>query len=582
MMVSGPFLFPFHSAPIASFWAEWWAGALGLTAAAFGLVTARDRLLLPPLLLVPALLLALLLVQLAIGRLAFLQIALLYAAYLIWAGLMLVLGRALADTIGLARLAEVIAIALILGTLIGAAIAVVQWLGIADRVLLVLSDQRHSVFGNLGQRNHHAHFSWIGIASAFYLRGRNRVSRGLFWFLVLSIGFGSLLGGSRSVFVYLLIIIASLAWTRHRDPHGQAATLFVDGVVLLPIFMALNFFGAWVSPQLPEFWRWFGTNFPSLDLTGVTPGADSLSGARIYAEVSGRSIRLDVLRTAWAAFVDRPWLGQGAGNYSWASFMAAVARTDDEQYIVTEHAHNFVLQLLAEFGAPAVLAVILLLAFWAKQFFSRPWKLEHWWCAAILGIGAVHSTLEYPLWYSFFLGPTALLLGATGSQNAIAVAGQRAAIYLVLAALAGALILSNLRTDYSEIEAATNSPLAAHPDRDHAWRISMDRLLKLHHESLLSPWVLLAFTNLAEPDRQLAHDQAVLCERGIKFVPARFLVTRCAMQLAIAGRHAEAQKLAIAVLRAFPAERAATSDELAKGAQKFPELVPLWHLSVSK
>jgi hypothetical protein len=70
-----------------------------------------------------------------------------------------------------------------------------------------------------------------------------------------------------------------------------------------------------------------------------------------------------------------------------------------------------------------------------------------------------------------------------------------------------------------------------------------------------------------------------MCERGIRFDPARSLVTRCAMQLAIAGRDADARKLALEVLRAFPAERKKTSEELAKGAQTFPEIEPLRLLS---
>jgi len=107
----------------------------------------------------------------------------------------------------------------------------------------------------------------------------------------------------------------------------------------------------------------------------------------------------------------------------------------------------------------------------------------------------------------------------------------------------------------------------------------MDRLLKLHHESLLSPWVLMAFANLAEPSARSAQERADLCRRGIRFAPARSLVTRCAMQLAIAGRGEDAQKLVLAVLRAFPAEREVTVDELARGARGYPEIIPLRQLA---
>jgi hypothetical protein len=345
----------------------------------------------------------------------------------------------------------------------------------------------------------------------------------------------------------------------------------VDAYLLLPVLAAFNFMGAWASPHIPEFWAWFGIT--------VSTGGVTMPGTRLFTEVSGPSIRLAIISTAWTAFATHPWLGQGVGNYIWASFVAASSQAGGESFMVAEHAHNLVFQLLAEFGAPTTLAVILLLAFWARNFLRQQWALEHAWCASILGIGAVHSLLEYPLWYSYFLGPTALLLGATDSGKYITLAGRRVTLYLALAALAGTLILGNLHADYSKIELATYRPLAADPDRERAWRISMDRLLKLHRESLLSPWVLMAFTNLSEPSRDLAQERAELCERGIRFAPARSLVTRCAIQLAIAGRDADAQKLAHAALRAFPSERTATTEELQKGAQAYREITPLWTLS---
>ncbi len=585
-MVSGPFLLPFHTAPIPSFWNEWWAGALGLAAASFGLLVPRSRLLpgslpLSSLLLIPAVLIALVLLQFALGRLVFPRVGLLYAVYLLWAGLLLVLGRTLADTIGLARLADVLAVAITIGALIGAATALVQWLGIADRVPWIYSGSGGVIEANLGQRNHHAHYSWLGIASVFYLRGRQLLSRRLLWLLVLPIGFGSVVAGSRSVLLFLLVLVAAIAWAWRRDPQQPAAKLVVDASLLLPMIICLNVFGSWASPRLPEFWAWLGDilSLPGLVDFPTQGGRSAMLGERLYESVSGPSPRLAIIRTAWSAFFEHPWLGQGAGNYRWASFVASAGRTGDEEFMVSEHAHNFVLQLLAEFGAPATVTVILLLLYWAKQFLRQPWRLEHFWCASVLGMGAVQSLLEYPLWYSQFLGPTALLLGATERGRTITFSGQRVTIYLAIAALAGALILGNLRSDYSKIEAASYYPLAAHPDRERAWRITMDRLLELLHESLLSPWVLMAFTNLAEPSRQVAEDRADLCELGIRFAPARLLVVRCAVHLAIAGRDADARRLALEALRAFPTERATTSEELAKFAQTFPEIEPLRALS---
>lgn len=585
LMVSGPFLLPFHTQPIVGFWSEWWAGALGLVAAVSGLIAIRGRLLeLPPVLLVPAALLLALLIQFVLGRLVFPHIGLLYAVYLLWAGMLMVLGRHLAETIGLARLADLLAASIAIGAAMGAVVALAQWLGLAAGVPWIFPRLDGSIYGNLGQANHHAHYSWLGTASLFYLRGRGYLSRPLLWLLILLVAFGTVLSGSRSVFLYPLVLLAALAWARRRDPQGLAGRLIASAAMLVPMLVVLSFFGTWASPRIPEFWAWLGGILSSPEIGGAASmaGGSAMAGARLYESVSGFSPRLAITRAAWAVFVDQPWLGQGAGNYSWASFLAAAARPGDERFMVAEHAHNFVFQLLAEFGAPLTVTVAILLALWAKQFLRQPWRLEHAWCGAVLGIGAVHSLLEYPLWHSYFLGPTALLLGATDGGKVITLAGRRVTFYLVLAVLAGALILGNLRADYSKIETATYQPLAAHPDREQAWRISMDRLLKLHRESLLAPWVLMAFTNLSEPSRQQAQDRADLCQRGIRFAPARSLVTRCAMQQAIVGRDQDARVLISAVLRAFPVDRAATVDELAKAAREFPEVVPLWQLGLDK
>lgn len=559
LMVSGPFLWPFHTPPITAFWSEWWAGALGLAAAVVLLARSRG-LPLPALLGIPAVLLLALLLQFKLGRLAFQQIGLLYAVYLLWAGLLLILGRQLADTIGLPRLAGVLASAFALGALIGAAVALAQWIGLANGIPWLFPRLGSAVYANLGQANHHAHYSWLGIASLFYLYGRGWLTRQLFWLALMPIVLGSVISGSRSVFLYPIVIFMAIAWARRRTPRGTTASLWADAAVLLPVVVVLSYFGSWISLSLS------------------TPASESAS--RLYESVAGPSVRMALARTSWAVFLEQPWLGQGAGNYSWASFLAAAGRTGDEPFQVAEHAHNFILQGLAEFGAPAVIVVVAMLLLWARRFVGRPWGLEQFWCGAVLGIGAVHACLEYPLWYAYFLGPTALLLGATDSSRTISLGGRRVLVYLLLVAVAGISILGSLRSDYAAIEAASNQPLAAHPDRERAWQISKERLLGLHKESLLSPWALLAFAELAEPSRQQVQDRITLCERGIRFAPARSLLTRCAMQLAIGGREADAERLIRSVLRAFPAERATTVGELSKGALTFPEIKPLLELSV--
>jgi len=547
-MVSGPFLFPLHTAPIPSFWSEWLAGALGLAGIVVGLSSSLGHpLKLPFTLRIAAVLLLALLFQYFLGNLLFPQIGLLYASYLIWAALLVILGRHLTDTTGLTQLADVLAGALIFGAIAGTGLVFAQWMGISANSKWVFpSDGR--IYANVGQINHHVHYSWLGITSAFYLRGRGYLSRPALWVSVLPIAFGSILGGSRSALLYPVILLITILWTRHKNPDESLVSIQTDAALLLPVVIGMNFLG---------------------------PVAGSGSAFRLYELVSGPSVRLSVARAAWSAFLDHPWLGQGAGNYPWASFQAAATRIGDDPVRISEHAHNFILQGLAEFGAPTTCAVILLLALWAKRFIGRPWGLEQFWCGTVLGIGVAHSLLEYPLWYSFFLGPTALLLGASDDGKAITLAGQRVTIYLIVLALGGTLILSRLCLDYVAIEAASFKSLTIPSDREQAWRNTIERLKELQRESLLSPWAMLAFAELAEPSQLHAKERAVLCERGIHFSPTSSLLIRCAMQLAIAGREAEAAKLTLAVAHAHPQAKESIAAVLTKNAQTFPEVKPL-------
>ncbi len=576
LMASVPFLFPSHTFPISSFWSEWWAGVLGLCAAAVGLlVTRSSALLLPKTLCIPLILLSAVLVQFLMGRLAFPQLGLLLAIYLLWGGLLIVLGRHLAETIGMERLADTLAGAIAIGALIGTLIALGQWMGVINGLPWIFSANTGVAYGNLAQSNHHTHYSWLGIASVLYLKGRGLLGRVVLWPVIILMALGSVLSGSRSVLLYPVVLLAAVVWLRLRAPRGEGDSLLVDVAILLPLVVVLNGVVVWVSPRLPEILEMLGREFFPLGTGGffAPPATPATAITRLYEPISGPSERLAIARAAWSAFVDSPWLGQGLGNYAWASFLAASTSTGPS--MMAEHAHNFVLHCLAEFGAPVTIVVLLSLAIWARRFAVQPWGLPQLWCAGVLGIGAVHSLLEYPLWYSYFLGPTALLLGASDTSKAFVMEGRRMKAYLSVLALVGVVVLADLRKDYMVIEAASYQPLAAHPDRERAWRISMDRLLVVFQDSLLSPWAMEAFVNLAEPSRHLAEDRAALCEKGIRFAPARTLVARCAMHLAIAGRNADAQQLGRAVLAAFPAEREATIAEWQRGARIFPEVLGL-------
>jgi len=111
-----PFLHYVHRYPLTTFYQEWWSALLGI--AALTLLVGRaywQRPEIPRIVQLPVGLAAVALLQLALGKMAYFDQALLYTLYLLFAALLMMLGAWLRDCFGFARLAQVLAICLLIG-----------------------------------------------------------------------------------------------------------------------------------------------------------------------------------------------------------------------------------------------------------------------------------------------------------------------------------------------------------------------------------------------------------------------------------------------------------------------------------
>src|SRR5690606_32076970 len=95
----------------------------------------------------------------------------------------------------------------------------------------------------------------------------------------------------------------------------------------------------------------------------------------------------------------------------WQSFLLLDAHWVHGVSAMHEHAHNIFIHLLAETGIAGALLLLAGVWAWLRGFQWRNITPEGWWLLALLAIIGIHSLLEYPLWYAYFLGPVALLLG---------------------------------------------------------------------------------------------------------------------------------------------------------------------------
>ncbi|MGY0197481.1 Wzy polymerase domain-containing protein [Leptothrix sp. BB-4] len=111
---------------------------------------------------------------------------------------------------------------------------------------------------------------------------------------------------------------------------------------------------------------------------------------------------------------EHPWTGVGAGAFN---FVWSMTPFPNRPVAFFDHTHNLVLELAVDFGLPYTLLVLTLMAAFAWRLrgaFTQADDLRAHAarCAAfLLVLVLLHSMLEYPLWYVYFLLPTALVAG---------------------------------------------------------------------------------------------------------------------------------------------------------------------------
>ena len=142
--------------------------------------------------------------------------------------------------------------------------------------------------------------------------------------------------------------------------------------------------------------------------------------ARLHDGSDISSSRFAIWRDTLALIRMEPWVGVGWGQFN---FAWSLTPSPERPVAFFDHTHNIVLQLLVELGLPLGLVVMGALG-WALWRLAAQ-ALRPVDAAAPGAIGAagarvllymvllvgLHSLLEYPLWYAYFLLPTLAFWG---------------------------------------------------------------------------------------------------------------------------------------------------------------------------
>ena len=315
---------------------------------------------------------------------------------LLGAGLLGLVGAACAQQRTGAAPMAALAAGLWAAGLLGAAVALVQVFapGWADGGLIAPTGLPGRAVGNLRQPNHLGSLLLWGLAATVLLFELRWLPRAAAWAASVPMVLAIELTASRTAALGLGVLLLWAVVDRRlsRAARGLLAAL--------PLLYGLAF----------VLMGWWGR------LSQHALGASArvaAEGAAAGAAHSPNS-RLNIWRNAWDLIATNPWGGVGFGEFNLAWSLTPFPGRPTAFF---DHTHNLALQLAVELGLPAAIAVLglLLLALW--QAGQRAWRADgpaggaaRMACVLVL-LTLLHSTVEYPLWYAYFLLPAALAWG---------------------------------------------------------------------------------------------------------------------------------------------------------------------------
>ncbi len=543
-----PFLQPFHRYPLTSFYTEWLAFVLGLGV----MIIMLDRRAwvaaeVPWIVLSPFALATLLIGHGLLGWSPYFGQALTGALYLVWAGLLVIAARTLVRLCGVETVMAVIAAGLAAGALLSAAIGLIQYFNLITPVnAFITRPQSAAIFGNLGQPNHYGAQVTLGLLSLAYLHGRGRMPLAVGAACAMPLLFVLGVSGSRSVWLYLMAAFGFALWQRKSAADPAARRLFLSTAMFLILHYAM---------QVAVGSGWF-----------KPPERDTVTAIeRLFSGADSITVRLGLWRAAWSMALENPVFGLGWGAFAGRYFgllgeTGAMAPTG-----LYNNAHNLLLHLFTETGLLGLALFVVPVVVWGIRLLQSKPDACRWWLLSTLGVLAIHSMLEYPMWYANFLGIAALLLGLGPEHGFVPRLARQGRMLAAGVLLIGAVNLSLLWTDYREFER-----LFRPPEQVRGFDVAAT-VTRLQRNPLLEPYLeLSAVLPLAVEKADLPW-RLRLNARVIRFTPMPVLVYRQVLLLALAGRLQEAEALLSGARRAYPEAFPGFGRDLARLARVHPE-----------
>ena len=386
-------LLPNHYPPWVNFHSEFLAFA-GIFLLLGGLIIKRSLIIkIPRITLFLCLLAAIPWVQLAYGVLFFAGDAFISSFYIFGFLFSIVAGYSCTkkqggDSVNIWLLP---AIMLFSAAFLSALIGWMQWLGLPDSytTYAMQTEPGERIIANLGQPNQLATLLLMGIIGLIFIRDRRLTGRTGFFLGLVTLTWALVLCESRTAL--LSAVIVTLYLTGKRVQKKAESTAYQYSKKFIWVWLAGFCFATYALP--------FVNSLLLLEAGRAIEFADNNGRVEIW---------LQTLAAADAS----PWIGYGWNQTPVAQATGALVYPGGLAY---SNAHNLLLDLVVWVGIPLGLVIFGVIVYWAGSRALAIQKPQSVYAMAMLLPFFVHSLLEFPFSYAYFLLVAGLLVGIVES-----------------------------------------------------------------------------------------------------------------------------------------------------------------------
>lgn len=312
--------------------------------------------------------------------------------------------------------------------LVSASMVLIQWLWTSPSVLFLQEiEVGDRLYANLGQPNQASTLFFLALCAALQLWRERILGKASTLLIVSLLTFTMVLTQSRTGILQWVLLFSYGLWVR---PQGDKSTWRWGLLVLIVGFLS------WLSlPWLYE---------------------ELMFAGKVRTVSSGSSGRLAIWHSFFDAVTQRPWAGWG-----WlqtGSAQQAIAAHHPGAMAYFSYTHLMPLDFVLWLGLPLGLLLSALLTWWLTPYLARVRSAQAgYWLIAVLGFG-LHTLLEYPQAYLYFLLPVGLMIGVIEARapvhRMVHLSGvSAAALSLALACLAAVIFWDVLLASKAYTEA---------------------------------------------------------------------------------------------------------------------------------